>query len=210
VEQQAIDRAHRIGQTRHVFAYRLIVADTVEQRILELQTASASWRMRSWRRGVAAALADAGRPGNAAVVEHNWADLRYSPSKSSKCHGMTFQPIDSREYEAAALMRQHPPRWEHPHKRLVYDIACPPGCVHEGRITYSRWAAMPLASELAGNAFDVIDVKAAIYDYEPVGGASGAMEWHVNFADPDLFVAYGSGLFAQDEMQVAEHPALGR
>ncbi|MDP6057887.1 MAG: C-terminal helicase domain-containing protein [Pirellulaceae bacterium] len=37
VEQQAIDRAHRIGQTRHVFAYRLICEDTVEQRIAELQ-----------------------------------------------------------------------------------------------------------------------------------------------------------------------------
>jgi superfamily II DNA or RNA helicase len=37
VEQQAIDRAHRIGQTRHVVAYRLICEDTVEQRIAELQ-----------------------------------------------------------------------------------------------------------------------------------------------------------------------------
>jgi SNF2 family DNA or RNA helicase len=37
VEVQAIDRAHRIGQTRKVFAYRLIARDTVEERILELQ-----------------------------------------------------------------------------------------------------------------------------------------------------------------------------
>ena len=37
VESQAIDRAHRIGQTRHVFAYRLICEDTVEQRIAQLQ-----------------------------------------------------------------------------------------------------------------------------------------------------------------------------
>jgi hypothetical protein len=37
VEAQAIDRAHRIGQMRHVFAYRLIAQDTVEDRILELQ-----------------------------------------------------------------------------------------------------------------------------------------------------------------------------
>lgn len=37
VEAQAIDRAHRIGQTRPVFAYRLVCEDTVEQRILELQ-----------------------------------------------------------------------------------------------------------------------------------------------------------------------------
>ena len=37
VEAQAIDRSHRIGQTQHVFAYRLICRDTVEQKILELQ-----------------------------------------------------------------------------------------------------------------------------------------------------------------------------
>jgi len=37
VEVQAIDRAHRIGQTRHVFAYRLIARDTVEEKVLDLQ-----------------------------------------------------------------------------------------------------------------------------------------------------------------------------
>jgi superfamily II DNA or RNA helicase len=37
VETQAIDRAHRIGQTRRVFAYRLIARDTVEEKVLELQ-----------------------------------------------------------------------------------------------------------------------------------------------------------------------------
>jgi hypothetical protein len=37
VESQAIDRAHRIGQTRRVFAYRLIARDTVEEKVIELQ-----------------------------------------------------------------------------------------------------------------------------------------------------------------------------
>jgi SNF2 family DNA or RNA helicase len=37
VETQAIDRTHRIGQTRKVFAYRIVAKDTVEERILELQ-----------------------------------------------------------------------------------------------------------------------------------------------------------------------------
>jgi superfamily II DNA or RNA helicase len=36
-EAQAIDRAHRIGQSRHVFAYRLIARDTVEEKVAELQ-----------------------------------------------------------------------------------------------------------------------------------------------------------------------------
>jgi superfamily II DNA or RNA helicase len=38
VEAQAVDRAHRIGQTRQVFAYRLIARDTVEEKVLELQS----------------------------------------------------------------------------------------------------------------------------------------------------------------------------
>jgi len=37
VEAQAVDRAHRIGQTRQVFSYRLIAKDTVEEKVLELQ-----------------------------------------------------------------------------------------------------------------------------------------------------------------------------
>ena len=37
VEAQAIDRTHRIGQTRRVFAYRLIARDTVEEKVLKLQ-----------------------------------------------------------------------------------------------------------------------------------------------------------------------------
>jgi len=36
-EAQAIDRTHRIGQTRAVFAYRLIARDTVEEKVLALQ-----------------------------------------------------------------------------------------------------------------------------------------------------------------------------
>ena len=37
VEQQAIDRAHRIGQQRNVFIYKFISKDTVEEKILALQ-----------------------------------------------------------------------------------------------------------------------------------------------------------------------------
>src|SRR3954464_4824329 len=37
VEQQAIDRTHRIGQTKNIFAYRMICKDTIEDKIIQLQ-----------------------------------------------------------------------------------------------------------------------------------------------------------------------------
>ncbi len=37
VEQQAIDRTHRIGQTNPIFAYKMICKDTVEEKIVQLQ-----------------------------------------------------------------------------------------------------------------------------------------------------------------------------
>jgi len=39
VEMQAADRAHRIGQEKPVFVYRLIMADSVEEKVLQLQEA---------------------------------------------------------------------------------------------------------------------------------------------------------------------------
>ena len=35
VDQQAMDRAHRLGQTKQVTVYRLVVKGTIEERILQ-------------------------------------------------------------------------------------------------------------------------------------------------------------------------------
>lgn len=40
-EQQAIDRTHRIGQDKNVMVYRLIAADTIEEKVLALQARKA-------------------------------------------------------------------------------------------------------------------------------------------------------------------------
>jgi SNF2 family DNA or RNA helicase len=37
VENQAIDRTHRIGQDKPVFAYRIVAENSVESRVLEMQ-----------------------------------------------------------------------------------------------------------------------------------------------------------------------------
>jgi hypothetical protein len=109
-----------------------------------------------------------------------------------------------REYSSAVLLDEHPPVLRHPHKRLVYELACPPGTVHSGRLELTRWRALPLPAT-AGLSPTELLVVPGYYDYS--GDDAGV--WHVNFADPQLFVAYGSPLLAQDELQAAEHPVLG-
>ena len=37
-ERQAISRTHRIGQTEKVFAYRMISSETIEEKMLQLQS----------------------------------------------------------------------------------------------------------------------------------------------------------------------------
>nr|WP_262920163.1 C-terminal helicase domain-containing protein [Niabella hibiscisoli] len=44
VESQAIDRTHRIGQQQHVFAYRMICRDSIEEKIIKLAGAKESWQ----------------------------------------------------------------------------------------------------------------------------------------------------------------------
>ncbi len=41
-ERQAIDRTHRIGQTRNVIVYRLVAADTIEEKVMALQRRKAT------------------------------------------------------------------------------------------------------------------------------------------------------------------------
>jgi SNF2 family DNA or RNA helicase len=40
-EAQAVDRTHRIGQTRNVMVYRLIAKDTIEQKVMALKARKA-------------------------------------------------------------------------------------------------------------------------------------------------------------------------
>jgi hypothetical protein len=52
-----------------------------------------------------------------------------------------------------------------------------------------------------------IETKPGGYGY--IASPSGSTDWWVNFAADDLFAFYAGRCFAQDEIQVLEHPALG-
>lgn len=119
------------------------------------------------------------------------------------------EPLERAEYDAATLMVAYPPRIHDRNKRVVFEIACPGGRGPTGPVGFSRWSAMALPPRVdPASAAGLVEIRDGFYDYEPLGLGT-TVEWHVNFADPSLFVAYGSGLLAQDELQVAEHPVLG-
>ncbi len=112
--------------------------------------------------------------------------------------------LQALELDIKPMMAAHPPVWRHGHKRAVYEKVVQ-NCGHpEGRLRYTRWEAARLPATWEPRACDLV-AKPDFYSYE----ASAAHVWHVNFADPRLFAAYGSALLAQDELQVLEHPALG-
>eukprot|EP00798_Chlamydomonas_sp_ICE-L_P030148 gene30148-35126_t len=69
IEEQAIDRAHRIGQTRTVHVTRICIKNSVEDRILELQERK--------RKVVASVLNEAGRGGSQGGNKLTMDDLRF-------------------------------------------------------------------------------------------------------------------------------------
>lgn len=118
-------------------------------------------------------------------------------------------PIKRWTFPTAELMRRYPPRLEHSNKRVIFQLACPPDAVHAGELMASRWEASCLPEWMDGtHAANLLRERQGYYDYSHTEGPV-VMDWHVNFADPRLHAFYGTALFAQDEIQVAEHPALG-
>src|SRR3954469_116971 len=119
---------------------------------------------------------------------------------------MTFEPLDRVEWDAAKLMEAYPPLWEHRNKQAVFDLVCSADCPFEGTVVYARWPTRQLPAMLKRHHLG--QIRPGVFTY-PNPEESSGVAWHMNFADPDLFVAYGSPLLAQDELQVAEHPVLG-
>ncbi len=116
------------------------------------------------------------------------------------------EPLFRVSFDAARLLCDHPPKLRHANKTALFELAYPPGSAVHGSLEVTRWRAdVDDVLKLPQRAESTVEPN--FYNYP--SSSAGNLAWHVNFADPNLFVAYGSGLFAQDEMQVAEHPLLG-
>lgn len=118
-----------------------------------------------------------------------------------------MDPLLRRTFNAQQLMGTYPPRPQDANKRRVFGLTCPPGAIHAGEVHFSRWPAVPLPPILSSRQdWPAFELRTDFFTYDPP--APGWMDWHLNFAHWDLFAYYAGPLFAQDEMQVAEHPAL--
>jgi hypothetical protein len=116
--------------------------------------------------------------------------------------------LATKKFVTQQLVEQYPCRLSNANKALLYSIACPAGAQHGGELIFSRWRSMDVAEKNFNAHKTACCSHENAYPYNR-NDDPHTDEWWVNFADPHLFVAYGSSLFAQDEIQVAEHPSLG-
>lgn len=117
--------------------------------------------------------------------------------------------LDRRTFDAAALVREHPPRFEDPRKRLFAGLVLGPADRPAGTMELTRWDAGAVPELRPARRPRLVE-RPGFYRYEPAPGAeqAGALAWHLNFATDDCFAFYAGPLLAQDELQVLEHPAL--
>ncbi|GBB89541.1 hypothetical protein RclHR1_16260001 [Rhizophagus clarus] len=113
------------------------------------------------------------------------------------------------------LVKSNSPEWYCKNKKLVYEMATPEGAnSFHGKMEYTRWEEFPLPKSFKGENDTFkdgkvmeIEVRNDVFDYSPPED-DNTVNWYINFADRNVFGYYGGNLFAQDESQCLEHPAL--
>jgi hypothetical protein len=114
------------------------------------------------------------------------------------------QCIERHEFDAAELCEAEPPRVTHRNKATLLELAYSKGPA-SGRLGFTRWSKSRPPPRLPETRARV-HVRPGVFPYAESDAST--LRWHMNFADKHLFGYYAGGLFAQDEIQVAEHPAL--
>lgn len=131
----------------------------------------------------------------------NKQDTNENPSPRKAC--LARISLDVRQ-----LGTKFPPRIFATNKQLLYELACPKGVESLSEVlTFSRWSSTSLPASFSRNASTTkFSTEQNVYPYG--NSEDGNVDFWVNFADKHLFGFYGGELFAQDELQVGEHPGL--
>lgn len=123
----------------------------------------------------------------------------------------TYQTLGSVELECESLMVTHEPKFVNRRKRELFVEAKK---VKEpslrGHLVVTR--CTPDTEEIDSTTFVKTNPKIiqnpAFFNYEKDQDSDERKVWWMNFADPKLFGFYANEFFAQDEIQVLEHPLL--
>ena len=111
--------------------------------------------------------------------------------------------IASATIGANEVLSTHPPKIEHAKKQLLFDMAL---AKHpDVDVTVERFEEIPLPEVFQSySPLTEVTAKRGYFRYS----VGDAQHCYMNFAHHDLFNGYGHFMFAQDEIQVAEHPLL--
>jgi hypothetical protein len=103
------------------------------------------------------------------------------------------------------LLESYPPHWLHQNKELIFEICKPAELDKEGDIKIKRFLENSCSECVS---IPEIHQEFGNYKYLPNLEKDKTTHWHVNFSDPYLFGFAAGPAFAQDEIQVSEHPVL--
>jgi len=126
---------------------------------------------------------------------------------SKSVHKMEKYVLYRQSFDALKLESDYPPKFKCINKVLVYSMISPLRD-DDTKVIIAKYSSIPFPSSVDNTVTKHI-VREDGYTYVKEKFEGYIVEWYVNFADYALFGFYGGNLFAQDEMQVMEHPALG-
>ena len=115
---------------------------------------------------------------------------------------MILKDID---FDTNQLIKEYKPKIYDKNKLIVFKSGLEKVSIKSPLINFSRWAQIELPGTMVRNNLEM-QFHQEYFDYPE--STNDYIEWHLNFSHENLFVAYGGPLFAQDEIQVAEHPVL--
>ena len=121
---------------------------------------------------------------------------------------MLFKYLGKKSVGCQDLIRDYLPTYGPQRKQRAFEAALEKHRTDDGEILVTH--VMSNQAEMASAMYEkrpfTLTLDKGFYDYTKA--REGEDTWFVNFADPTLFVAYDSDLFAQDEIQTLEMPLL--